>query len=128
MKPATLVVLILTLVPGCSRDGTLPLPAAPEPLPQVFARLWVVVIGNDTGGNCVDGATVEIVWGHDAGRRLTQGSGCATWDPDYDAVFDKLTLDVEQVLRASAPGYGASEKTVLTTNTGSVVFVLSKTP
>jgi hypothetical protein len=86
-----------------------------------------VVLEKGGSGICVPGATVEIVRGQGLGRRVSQGS-CNYWDPDPDAAFTDLNADEELTFRASAPGYAATELTVLPrAETGkAVVFELSR--
>jgi hypothetical protein len=137
-----LIALIAVALIGCSRERvSKPTPTAPsvpavptvpptvEPpaRPPELTVVWVVVIP-EGGGQCVAGATVEIVRGQGLGSRLKQDDSCTYWDPDFAATFKRLNAGEELTLRASAPGYLAKEITVVPT-TGvqrAVVFELQK--
>ena len=51
-----------------------------------------------------------------AGQKLVQDKPCSVWDyGDRPFVLRDLALDVELILRFSAPGYGSQEVTVMAT-------------
>ena len=117
--------------PGPPPVATAPVPPAPVPPapPPKLTFVWVVVIEEGGGGQCIPGAMVEIVRGQGLGRRLTQTTrGCSYWDPDYEATFDGLNVGEEITLRASASGYAAKEIAVVPTSGGqrAVTFELSR--
>ena len=66
----------------------------------------------DHGGACLTGATVEIVSGPAAGRRVAQTTPCNVWGETNGFVLDNLTAGVELTIRAVAPGYQVAERTV----------------
>jgi hypothetical protein len=114
--------LVTLFVFGCSGEQSgpfsTPAPSAtPVPPQPAVGRVWVVVIQKESGA-CVTRATVEIVRGYGLGRTVMQSDPCSYWDPDYDAVFNDLLAGEELTLRASAPGYTATEKTVVPTSRG----------
>ena len=113
--------------PGPPPVATAPFPTAPVPPapPPELTDVWVAVFPEGSA-ICIPLAMVEIVRGQGLGRRLTQ-SGCNYWDPDYDAVFDRLNVGEEITLRAFATGYAAKEIAVVPRSwEQSVTFELSR--
>jgi hypothetical protein len=66
-------------------------------------------------GNCIEGATVEVVSGQSLGQKVTQTTPCDHWDdsPNGGFIFKGLTPGVAMTLRASAPGWDTQEKVVV---------------
>jgi hypothetical protein len=71
--------------------------------------VWVVVLPEHGSGECITGATVEVIVEGTAVQNKTQ-QPCDYWDPDYDLVFKDLPL-TGVTLRASAAGYMTREIT-----------------
>ena len=98
---------------GCSQDSTQPSPTVPSPLVETAPKLvnlrGVVV---NPGGNCIEGAIVEVVSGQAVGQKATQSTPCDAWDDYFSGgfIFKDLTPDVPVTFRASAPGWGTQEK------------------
>ena len=95
------------LLSGCS--------STPAPIPTNSAWFLGVVVDNETG-DCIVGATVQVVRGQRLGESVTQTKPCMnSWDYDYESafVFKDLAPGVEMTLRASASGYTPLEKTVI---------------
>jgi hypothetical protein len=86
-------------------------PAAPpiSPDPTVMVLGFVV----DSAGRCVEGASVQVVRGQRVGTTVAQTTPCNAWDLTGGFVFRPLAPGVELTLRVSAPGYVASEVTVV---------------
>jgi hypothetical protein len=115
-----LTIAAALLAIGCSQapvrsptSPSFPLPPrtpSPGPSPDTFLPAMVV----DRTGSCIVGAIVEVVRGQRAGASATQLVRCDVWDVG-DIVFNHLTPGVEMTLRATAPGYVESEKTLIPT-------------
>jgi hypothetical protein len=127
MKVALLFIVSLAVL-GCSQEGTrtIPVPPGPSPVspappppappppvptPGSLKMLWGAVISPT--GECIEGATVEVVGGQRLGDRLTQTTPCGAWDFDAGFQFHNLTAGQEMTLRASAPGWRTAEKTIV---------------
>ena len=80
-------------------------------------------------GSCIEGATLEIVSGPDAGRTMTQDEPCGVWDYGGE-FFTGLLPGVAITVRASAVGYVTLEKTVTPSTGGreADIFVLTPVP
>jgi hypothetical protein len=73
----------------------------------------------DTGGQCIEGATVQVVSGPGApGQILMQKTPCGYWDYDGGVVISNLTSGVAITLRASASGWTPAETIVVPTPGG----------
>lgn len=119
-------ILCLTLsILGCSesstqRSPTAPTPpvatpppmAAPPPQPSNLVVVWGVVV--DPSGDCIEGATVEVVAGPVlVGQRATQRLPCDLVRYSGGFEFDDpvhVNMWEEMTLRASAPGYVSQEQ------------------
>jgi hypothetical protein len=101
------------ILSGCSQDSTQQSPTVPSPpvetAPQLVNLRGVVV---SPGGNCIEGALVEVVSGQAVGQKVMQSTPCDAWDDYFSGgfIFKDLTPDVAMTLRASAPGWGTQEK------------------
>jgi hypothetical protein len=105
---------------GCSESSTQRSPTAPTPptatppppQPSNLVTLWGIVV--DPSGECIEGATVEVVAGPVlVGQKATQQLPCDLTrftggfqfdDPVHVNVWEAMTL------RASAPGYVSQEQ------------------
>lgn len=121
MKPLALVTFMTLILSGCR--STLA-PATP-----FLGTFWGVVVDAETG-DCIVGATVQVVRGQRFGESVTQTKPCVnSWDYEIDSafVFKDLAPGVEMTLRASASGYTPHEKTVIPAAGGpTVVFTPSR--
>lgn len=91
-----------------------PAPTPPVPAPVVTGAVWVVVLPAGGGGQCITGATVEVIVGSSVVQAKTQ-QPCDYWDPDYDLYFKDLPVE-GVTIRASAPGYVTGEITAIPSN------------
>ena len=117
---------LLALCLGCG-DNTAPAlqpstPPTPPPSAAAGGFIWGQVL--DSSGVCLHGGMVQIVDGPGAGRASTQPEVCDAWDYVGFELGD-LPLGATVTLRASAPGYRAEERRVVTpAGGGPVQFVL----
>ena len=125
MKTA-LILLSTLLVLGCSSDdhglaqnSPIPPPVEQEPL----ASLWGMVVGES--GACIEGATVTVVDGQGLGQSIEQTTDCDAWGYEAGFVFRNLTPGVAMTLRATAPGYGADERSVVPSLEQYTAFVMA---
>ena len=72
---------------------------------------WVMVI--EPTGECIDGATVQVVSGQRVGAAVVQDAQCDAWSYGGGVLFEGLTPDVEMTIRAAAPNGRVEEKTVI---------------
>ena len=75
------------------------------------AWIWGMVV-NEWGG-CMQGGTVRIVRGQGEGISVEQETPCAWWDYGGGFFISGLTPGDPMTLRATAPGYGGEEVTVI---------------
>ena len=127
MRFASLMCLTLSIL-GCSeistpRSPTVPTPRVatppptppPSPLPPQPSNLvafWGIVVG--PSGECIEGATVEVVAGPLlVGQKATQRLPCDLTRFTGGFEFDEsVPMGVPMTLRASAPGYVSRVQTV----------------
>jgi hypothetical protein len=99
---------------GCSRQSAPQLPTVPGPTvataPKPVDLVGLVI---SSSGNCVEGATVEVVSGQALGQKVSQSTPCDHWDFGGGFLFKDLTPGVAITLRASAPGWGTQEQIVV---------------
>jgi hypothetical protein len=114
-----LVTFITLILSGC--QSTL------APAPTNYGWVWGVVVDDETG-DCIVGATVQVVSGQRLGESVTQTKPCEySWDYEIGFEFKDLAPGVEMRLRASASGYTPHEKTLIPTAGGpAVVFTPSR--
>jgi hypothetical protein len=93
-----------------------PVPEPPAPIPVVTGFVWVVVLPEGGLGECITGATVQVIVDGAVAQSKTQ-QPCNYWDPDYELVFEDLPITGVTV-RASAPGYLTREMTATPSNGG----------
>jgi hypothetical protein len=91
-----------------------PAPTPPVPAPVVTGAVWVVVLPEGGGGECITGATVQAIVDGTVVQTKTQ-QPCDYWDPDYDLFFKDLPVE-GVTIRASAPGYLTREVTATPSN------------
>jgi len=133
MRFALLVLATLTLV-GCSQDSPQPSPVAPSPSPAPTAgpgySAFVFAMVVEDSGNCLDGATIQVVRGQSAGLSVQQTTPCDVWDADGGVWFSNLVPGAAMTLRATAPGWSPLEKIVVPSPGAqvAVVFELRRTP
>jgi len=112
----TLIFSTALVLFGCSQGSTQQSPTVPSP-PVETAPKSVNLLGlvEAPTGNCVEGATVEVVSGQSLGQKVTQSTPCDHWGdaPDGGFLFKDLTPGVAMTLRASAPGWRTQEKVVV---------------
>jgi hypothetical protein len=89
--------------PAPSAPSNPPAPEPPAPAPVVTGTVWVVVLPERGSGECITGATVQVIVDGAVVQSKTQ-QPCDYWDPDYELVFKDLPITGVTV-RASAPGY-----------------------
>ena len=82
----------------------------------------------DESGGCIAGATVRVVRGQALGREVAQVTPCDAWGYGNGFYFDGLSPDVEMTLRVSAPGYVATETTVVPTLGPQAALLVTPTP
>jgi hypothetical protein len=101
-----LVTFMTLILSGC--QSTL------APAPGDYGWVWGVVVDDETG-DCIVGATVQVVRGQRLGESVTQTESCGdSWEYDFVGfAFEDLAPGVEMTLRASASGYTPHEKTVI---------------
>jgi hypothetical protein len=80
----------------------------------VTGLVWVVVLPEGGSGECITGATVQVIIDGAVVQSKTQ-QPCDYWDPDYDLVFKDLPV-TGVMIRASAPGYLTKEITATPSN------------
>jgi hypothetical protein len=91
-----------------------PAPAPPVPAPVVTGAVWVVVLPEGGSGECIRGATVQVIVDDTVVQSKTQ-QPCSYWDPDFDLFFKDLPIG-GVTIRASAPGYLTGEITATPSN------------
>jgi hypothetical protein len=109
--PGTILTALLVI--GCSGETappTVPETTTAPPPNAVQAWLWGMII--EDSGACIPEATVEVRSGQARGRSVGQ-TPCDYWGYGGGFVFDSLTAGLEMTVRATAPGYGEKELTVL---------------
>ena len=121
MKFASMICLTLSVV-GCSETGTPRSPTVPTPPPVAtppqptppqsnLIAIWGYVV--TPGGECIEGAIVEVVAGPTLGQKAAQKTPCNLTRYNGDGfMFDEGVPagdwgDIR--LRASAPGYVSRE-------------------
>ena len=89
-----------------------PPPTPPPPQPSNLVALWGIVV--DPSGECIEGATVEVVAGPVlVGQKATQRLPCDLTRSTGGFEFDEgVPMGGEMTLRASAPGYASQVRTV----------------
>lgn len=119
MRYGPRILAALTLA-GCAGENAPHPPTASSPpsLPappgsSSGAFLWVLVV--EKSGLCITGATVRVVEGEGAGQSIAQETPCDVWGYSGGVTLKDLTPGVAMILRASASGYVAQEKTVIPT-------------
>ena len=111
MKPA-LALLAGLVLSACSGDyPTRTTSSPPPPLPSSAPFVWIMVVTVD--GNCIAGATVQVVAGQRLGESLVQDHPCDPWDYGGGAFFNNLEAGVAMTIRAAAPGYTSQERTYI---------------
>ncbi len=139
MKFGVAILVIVVVLAGCSNEGVSPPPTAPTspvaPAPPAppppttgSALLWVMVLPADSG-QCIEGATIQIVGAEGAGKAIPQGTPCDAWGYDGGLLLEDLTLGVKVTLRGAATGYKPREMSFLPSSPNSyqAVFIeLSK--
>ena len=125
MRLAFIIVVALGMA-ACGGNGlppTAPTPTAPSnpptpnpppPTSVATGAVWVVVLPEHGSGECITGATVQVIVDGAVVASKTQ-QPCDYWDPDYDLVFNDLPTTGVTV-RASAAGYLTRETAATPTN------------
>lgn len=77
-----LIVLMTLMALGCSPEDARRLPTtpgspSPTPAPNSLGNVTGAVV--DSGGLCIDGATVQIVRGQASSQSITQRAPCDPW-------------------------------------------------
>jgi hypothetical protein len=93
--------------PVPSAPSNPPVPDPPAPASAATGSVWIVVIPEGGTGECITGATVQVIVDGSVAQSKTQ-QPCDYWDPDYDLFFKDLPVGGVTV-RASAPGYVTRE-------------------
>ena len=88
-----------------------PPPPNPTPPPNSLTNLQGFVV--ESGGRCIDGATVQIVRGQASSQSITQITPCDAWSYGGGFTFENVTAGVGVTIRASATGYATKEMTVI---------------
>ena len=114
MKFRVVIIVALTAT-GCSADSLLSPSTAvdssvPTPAPTT-AVLWGFVV--DQSGACIRDAEVEAIAGQAVGAVMPQDTPCDVWAYGGGFYFKDLTPGIAITIRASAPGYGPREMTVM---------------
>jgi hypothetical protein len=89
------------------------------------AWLWGMVVENS--GICIVGATVTVVRGQGLGRSVEQTTPCDAWGYGAGFEFNNLTEGVEMTIHASAPGWAATEVTVVPTSGAQTALLIEPT-
>jgi hypothetical protein len=106
----------LLVLAACGGNNSYSPSAPPAPPPaNASTAVWGVIISEEGGGACIEGAKAEIVAGQGVGRSMVQITPCDWWDgPGFQ--FDGLAPGLELTVRATAAGYRAEEMTVVPTS------------
>jgi hypothetical protein len=123
MRSAQLVLATLTLV-GCSHDSA----PGPSPVPTCLTCTIYAIVVDESTGECIDGATVQVVSGQSAGLSVTQTTPCDVWNGG-GVLVKNPTPSVATMLRATAPGWQPLEKTAVSSSGElqvEVIFALSR--
>lgn len=124
MKIALTMLSTLAML-GCSLDGTPRLPSTPSRPADQPAWLWGMVI--EDNGICIVGATVKVVGGQALGLSVEQKTPCDAWGYGAGFEFKNLAEGVAMTLRASAPGWAATEVTVVPTSGPQTALLIEPT-
>ena len=118
-----LAFLVSVSLAACADGVATSLPTAPTPSPTTFpppasqpghlTRVEAVVVGSNTNGKCIEGATLEVVSGQRVGDRVEQVTPCNGWDFGNGAIIRDVVSGDEMTIRASAPGYADAEMTII---------------
>ena len=118
-----LAFLVSVSLAACADGVATSLPTAPTPSPRTFlppasepghlTRVETVVVGSNTNGICIEGATLEVVGGQRVGDRVEQVTPCNGWDFGNGAILRDVVSGDEMTIRASAPGYAGAEMTII---------------
>lgn len=103
-----------TPAPSNPAGSNPPAPTPPVPGSAVTGAVWVVVLPEGGGGECITGATVQSIVNSNVVQTKTQ-QPCDYWDPDYDLFFKDLPIE-GVTIRAAAPGYVTREIPAIPSN------------